>query len=63
MMIQRIPCPPHPAPAAGQFKGLHLALLMVLPVALLFGGLEVVATPEHIAAMDPVLWLLDGPAG
>jgi len=60
MMIQPIACPPQPSPVADPGSGLRVALLLALPVVLLFAGLEIVATPQHIAAMDPVVWLGDG---
>jgi hypothetical protein len=63
MMIQPSTCPPQPSPVANPGSGLRLALLLALPIVLLFAGLEVVATPQHLAEMDPVVWLIDGPRG
>jgi peptidoglycan/LPS O-acetylase OafA/YrhL len=61
MMIRPIECPPQPAPAAPPDSLLRLAMLLVMPVALLVAGVVAVATPEHIAAMDPLVWLADRP--
>lgn len=59
MKPQPVPCPPLPSPAPDHAPRRRLAILLALPVLLLLCGLEVVATPEHIAAMDPTPWLGD----
>ena len=63
MMIQPITCPPQPPAAPEPGSGRRLAVLLALPVILLLAAIEVVATPQHIAEMDPVVWLIDGPRG
>jgi hypothetical protein len=63
MMIQPIACPPQPPAAPEAGSGRQLAVLLALPVILLLAGLEIVATPQHIAEMDPLVWLIDGPRG